>query len=228
MSKLEVIGFDADDTLWENERFYRLTQAKFAELLADWAEPDHLAERMNATERVNLKTHGYGIKGFTLSLIETAISVTDGRVPSSVIQQIIENGQELLGHPLEQIEGAKDTLEELKSAHKLILITKGDLFDQERKVAQSGLADLFDQIEIVSEKTSGIYGRVFAEHRAMMVGNSVKSDVIPAIKAGAHGVHVPHEFEWVMEQAEHPTHSERFHLLETISEVPALVASLES
>ena len=228
MPKFDVIGFDADDTLWENERFYRLTQAKFAELLADWADPEDLAERMNATERVNLKTHGYGIKGFTLSLIETAISVTNGRVPASVIQQILKNGQDLLGQPLELIEGARDTLDALKSTHKLILITKGDLFDQERKVAQSGLADLFDQVEIVSEKTPQIYGHIFEDKTAMMVGNSVKSDVIPAIQAGAHGVHVPHEFEWVMEKAEHPTHSERFHLLETISEVPALVASLES
>jgi len=194
MPKLKVLGFDADDTLWENERFYRLTQAKFADLLRDYADPDDLADRLTATERVNLKTHGYGIKGFTLSLIETAIAVTDGKVPASVIAKILKNGQELLTHPLEVIDGVRDVLDALSRTHRIVLITKGDLFDQERKVAQSGLADYFDQVEIVSEKTTQTYAGIFGQTPAMMVGNSVKSDVIPAIEAGAWGVHVPHEF----------------------------------
>lgn len=228
MPKLDIIGFDADDTLWENESFYRLTQAKFAELLADFADPDHLAERLNATERENLKTHGYGIKGFTLSLIETAIEVTNGKVPAATISKILQNGQELLRHPLELIDGAEEVLKELSATHKLVLITKGDLFDQERKIAQSGLAPYFAGIHIVSEKSPATYQSAFSGRPAMMVGNSVKSDVIPAIEAGAWGVHVPHEFEWVMESAPHPTHSERFHLLQSIAEVPALISAIES
>lgn len=228
MPKLDVIGFDADDTLWENETFYRMTQAKFVELLGEFADPDHLAERVIEVERRNLKTHGYGIKGFTLSLIETAITVTDGKIPATIISDILKNGQDLLTHPLHLIDGAEEVLANLSKSHRLVLITKGDLFDQERKVAQSGLSDYFETVEIVSEKTPDVYARIFDGTKAMMVGNSVKSDVIPAIEAGAFGVHVPHKFEWVMEKAEHPTHSDRFHLLQSITEVPDLLASIEN
>jgi len=178
MPKLEVIGFDADDTLWENESFYRMTQAKFADLLREFADPDHLAERIVELERRNLKLHGYGIKGFTLSLIETAIQVTDGRVSTEVIAQILKNGQELLTHPLDLIDGVEEVVTALFNSHRLVLITKGDLFDQERKLAQSGLAPLFDQVEIVSEKNESVYERAFGKAPAMMIGNSLKSDVI--------------------------------------------------
>lgn len=228
MGKLEVIGFDADDTLWENEQFYRMTQAKFADLLSEFADPDHLAERIEALERKNLKIHGYGIKGFTLSLIETAIDVTEGRVPASVIKDILKNGQELLSHPLDLIEGVQEVISELSKTHRLVVITKGDLLDQERKLAQSGLAPLFDQVEIVSEKTENTYHRAFGNAPAMMVGNSMKSDVIPALKAGAWGVHIPHHFEWVMEKAEPPTDHPKFRTLPKISDLPALIAEIES
>jgi len=188
MPKLEVIGFDADDTLWENESFYRMTQAKFADLLREFADPDHLAERIVELERRNLKLHGYGIKGFTLSLIETAIQVTDGRVSTEVIAQILKNGQELLTHPLDLIDGVEEVVTALFNSHRLVLITKGDLFDQERKLAQSGLAPLFDQVEIVSEKNESVYERAFGKAPAMMIGNSLKSDVIPALNASLQAI----------------------------------------
>jgi len=228
MPKLEVIGFDADDTLWENESFYRMTQAKFADLLREFADPDHLAERIVELERRNLKLHGYGIKGFTLSLIETAIQVTDGRVSTEVIAQILKNGQELLTHPLDLIDGVEEVVTALFNSHRLVLITKGDLFDQERKLAQSGLAPLFDQVEIVSEKNESVYERAFGKAPAMMIGNSLKSDVIPALNAGAWGVHVPHEHEWVLERADPPTENPKFRKLEKISDLPALIAEIES
>jgi len=228
MPKLDVIGFDADDTLWENETFYRMTQAKFADLLADFADPDHLDNHLVALERRNLKLHGYGIKGFTLSLIETAIEVTDGRVPTSIIQEILKNGQELLTHPLDLIDGVQDVVASLAQSHRLVLITKGDLFDQERKLAQSGLAEFFDAVEIVSEKNQSVYSRAFGQSPAMMVGNSLKSDVIPAIEAGAWGIHVPHDLEWILERAEPPTQSPKFRTLADISALPTLIGEIES
>ena len=228
MPKLDVIGFDADDTLWENETFYRMTQAKFADLLADFADPDHLDNHLVALERRNLKLHGYGIKGFTLSLIETAIEVTDGRVPTSIIQEILKNGQELLTHPLDLIDGVQDVVASLAQSHRLVLITKGDLFDQERKLAQSGLAEFFDAVEIVSEKNQSVYTRAFGQSPAMMVGNSLKSDVIPAIEAGAWGIHVPHDLEWILERAEPPTQSPKFRTLADISALPTLIGEIES
>ncbi|MBR9763770.1 MAG: HAD family hydrolase [Rhodobacteraceae bacterium] len=229
--KITTIGFDADDTLWHNERFFQLTQQRFAELLADHAAPDHLAERLLAAERRNLGRYGFGIKGFVLSMIETALEVTGQRVPGAVISQIIAAGQEMLAHPIELLPHARDAVETLAEGHSVVLITKGDLLDQERKLAQSGLGDLFDGIEIVSDKTPAVYARIFASHgagegEALMVGNSMKSDVLPAIAAGGHGVHVPHGRTWALEHAEAPENEPRFHLLSDLSGLPALVARL--
>nr|WP_295467767.1 HAD family hydrolase [Mesorhizobium sp.] len=215
MSSLTTIGFDADDTLWQNEQFFRLTERRFAELLADYAEPDHLVERLLAAERKNLAAYGFGIKGFTLSMIETAIEVTEGRAPANVIQAILETGREMLSHPVETLPHVRETLEALAGDYRLVMITKGDLFDQERKLAASGLGDFFDAVEIVSDKKPDTYRRIFARHgdgaeRAMMVGNSLKSDVLPALDAGGWGVFVPHELTWVLEHAEEPADHPRF------------------
>jgi len=226
---LTTIGFDADDTLWHNERFFVLTQERFTELLRDHAEPEHLAERLLAAERRNLGRYGYGIKGFVLSMIETAVEVTQARVPASVIARILEAGHEMLEHPIELLPHAQAAVEHMAaSRHRLILITKGDLLDQERKLAQSGLGDHFDRVEIVSEKTPGTYARIFAEHgdgaeRAMMVGNSMKSDVRPALEAGGWGVHVPFELSWALEHAEAPRDHPRFRILPDLGALPALV-----
>ena len=164
MPDLTTIGFDADDTLWHNEKFYKLTQERFAQLLGEFAAPDHLGARLLAAERKNLGHYGFGIKGFTLSMIETAVEVTEGRVPGRVIQDILEAGREMLSHPVELLPGVRGVVEGLAGAFELVLITKGDLFDQERKLAASGLGDLFDGVEIVSDKTVATYAQVFARH----------------------------------------------------------------
>lgn len=227
--RLTAIGFDADDTLWHNEQFFRMTQARFAELLADHADPDHLDERLLAAERRNLGHYGYGIKGFMLSMIETAIEVTEARVPASVIGEIIAAGQEMLRHPIELLPHAREAVEAASDAgFRVVLITKGDLLDQERKLAQSGLGELFDGVEIVSEKTPDIYARIFSRHgsgpeQAMMVGNSMKSDVLPAIAAGGWGVHVPHDLAWELEHADPPGDRTRFRELAHLGELPALL-----
>ncbi|GGE50141.1 HAD family hydrolase [Actibacterium pelagium] len=231
--KLTAIGFDADDTLWQNEQFFRLTQERFAELLSDFTDPDHLHERLLEAERRNVGHYGFGIKGFVLSMIETAIEVTDEKVPARVIHELMEAGKEMLAHPIHLLPGAEDTVRQLAESHRILLITKGDLLDQERKLAQSGLGDHFDGVEIVSHKTSDQYIRIFDYHgdgatSAMMVGNSMKSDVVPALEAGAWGVYVPHDLTWELEHAPKPDKHPRFRDLETLSALPDLLQQIES
>lgn len=228
MQNLTTIGFDADDTLWQNERFFRLTQERFAELLRDHAAPDHLMARLLEAERRNLGHYGFGIKGFVLSMIETAIEVTEERVPASVIAELIAAGQEMLRHPIELLPHAREAVEAVAASHRVLLITKGDLLDQERKLAQSGLGDLFDGVEIVSAKTQPVYEAIFAKHgdgstRSMMVGNSMRSDVVPMIDAGGWGVHVPHGLVWEIEMAEAPHAAPRYHEVADLAALPDLV-----
>jgi len=228
---LTTVGFDADDTLWHNERFFQLTQAHFAALLADYADHDHLMDRLLAAEKRNIRHYGYGIKGFTLSMIETAIDVTGDKVPAAVIRQLIEAGQEMLAHPIELLPHARDAVEAVAETHKVVLITKGDLIDQERKLAQSGLGELFDAVEIVSEKTPDIYRSVFAQHgdgpqAAMMVGNSMRSDVVAPIQAGCWGVYVPHGLVWDIEKAETPDDNPRYRALNDLGELAGLVRAM--
>ena len=230
--KLQTIGFDADDTLWQNETFFRLTQDRFAELLSDYTAKEQLMDRLLAAERRNIGHYGFGIKGFMLSMIETAIEVTEARVPATIIAEILAAGQEMLRHPIHLLPHAEEAVTALAETYRIVLITKGDLLDQERKLAQSGLGDLFDAVEIVSDKTPETYARAFARHdggaaQAMMVGNSMKSDVLPAIAAGAFGTYVPHGLTWALEQAEAPAGHPRFHEIPDLSHLPALVASLE-
>ncbi|MEO0767655.1 MAG: HAD family hydrolase [Pseudomonadota bacterium] len=229
-ARISTIGFDADDTLWQNEQFFRITQDRFAELLADYVDRDHLHERLLAAERRNLGQYGFGIKGFVLSMIETAIDVTEERVPAAVIRELIAAGQDMLQHPIELLPHARDAVEALAAERTLLLITKGDLLDQERKLAQSGLGDLFDGVEIVSDKTVGTYARIFAAQgpgRSMMVGNSLKSYVIPAIESGAWGVFVPHDLTWQLEDAPEPSDEPRYRALPDLGHLEELVAELE-
>lgn len=231
-NRLTTIGFDADDTLWHNERFFRLTQERFFDLLRDHAESDHLAERLLQAERRNLGHYGYGIKGFTLSMIETAIEVTEEKVPASVISELMATGREMLRHPIELLPHAREAVESMAASHRIVLITKGDLLDQERKLAQSGLGDMFDAVEIVSEKTPEVYGRIFDAHgdgaeKAMMIGNSMRSDVLPSIAAGGWGVHVPHGLVWEIERADAPEAAPRYRSIEDLSHLAALVAEID-
>lgn len=230
---IDTIGFDADDTLWHNEQYFRLTEERFTALLTDFADADHLRERLLAAERRNISHYGFGIKGFTLSMIETAVEVTEARVPARVIGEILEAGREMLTHPVETLPHARKTLDGLRDRFRLILITKGDLFDQERKLAQSGLADMFDAVEIVSDKTAETYRQLFARHgsgarTAMMVGNSLKSDIVPALEAGAWGVHVPHDLTWALEHHDKPEASTRFREIAHLGELDGLLSRLVS
>ena len=228
--KVTTIGFDADDTLWHNERFFRLTQERFAALLSDHADPAFLAERLLAAERRNLGRYGFGIKGFVLSMIETAIEVTDEKVPAAVIGELMQAGREMLASPIELLPHAREAVEAAAGTHRLVLITKGDLLDQERKLAQSGLGDLFDQVEIVSDKTPAVYRAIFERHgdgagRALMVGNSMRSDVVPVIEAGGWGVYVPHGLTWEIEHAEVPV-SPRYRSLSDLGKLATLLSDI--
>ncbi|MFV0245997.1 MAG: HAD family hydrolase [Qingshengfaniella sp.] len=231
MAKVTTIGFDADDTLWHNERFFRMTEERFAEFLRDHADPDHLMERLLDAERRNLGRYGFGIKGFVLSMIETAIEVTDQRVPAAIIQQIIAAGQEMLTHPIELMPHARTAVEAAAGTHRIILITKGDLLDQERKLAQSGLGDLFDAVEIVSDKTAPVYRAIFERlgdgpERALMVGNSMKSDILPVLDAGGWAALVPQDYAWALEHAEAPDGHARFKRLDDLRGLAALLQQL--
>jgi putative hydrolase of the HAD superfamily len=226
--KITTIGLDADDTLWHNERYFHLTQARFAELLCDHAEQTHLMERLEAAERRNIGTYGFGVKGFVLSMIETALEVTEGRVPGPVIAELLAAGREMLAFPIELLPGVEGTISRLAPDYRLVLITKGDLLDQERKLAQSGLGEMFDAIEIVSHKTPSAYAEIFSRHgegpeAALMAGNSMASDVIPPILAGGWGVHVPQGPEWALERADAPVEHARFRRLDRLDHLPELL-----
>jgi putative hydrolase of the HAD superfamily len=223
--RLTTLGVDADDTLWHNETLFRLTQDRFAALLAPYADAADLHARLAETEARNLRLYGYGVKGFTLSMIETAMAFA-GDAAGPAVREILAAGRELLAHPVEPLPGVEAALAELADRYRLVLITKGDLIDQERKLAASGLGERFVAVEIVSEKTAATYRRVFDRHgsgaaRAAMVGNSLRSDVVPALEAGAFAAHIPYAVTWAHEMAEPPTGHPRFAELGSIAEVPA-------
>jgi putative hydrolase of the HAD superfamily len=220
---VEFVGLDGDDTLWRNEEYFLGTLEAFRGLIAPYVNGEvDIDERLEANERTNLEFFGYGVKGYTLSLIETAIDVTGGRVTSDVIRDLLELGKAMLGQPVELIEGVAETIPILAERYKLIVITKGDLWNQEQKLARSGLADLMFGVEIVAEKDLATYRRILHRYDIdpatfVMVGNSVRSDILPALEAGGRAVHIPHELTWALEMAEHdgsvPT-------LSTIKELP--------
>lgn len=227
-NSLTTIGFDADDTLWENERFFQSSKTQLTELLEPYVEGEDISARLLDAERRNIGFYGYGAKSFTLSMIDTAITVTGGKVPSDVIASILAAGREMMVYPVQTLPFVRETLEALAGNYQLVLITKGDLFDQERKVAQSGLGDYFDAVEIVSEKNAETYRKLFARHgpgpqSAMMVGNSLKSDIVPALHAGSWGVHVPHGLTWELEYAEAPQDEPRFHEVKHLGEIVSLI-----
>ncbi len=231
-ARLTTIAFDADDTLWHNERYFKLTQDRVCDLLRDFTEPDRLMGRLQEAERRNIGRYGFGIKGFVLSMIETAIDVTDRRVSADVIHEIIAAGQDMLRHPVELLPHAREAIEAMAGPYRVMLVTKGDLLDQERKLAQSGLGDLFDGVEIVSDKTPAVYRDIFTRHakgpeHAMMVGNSIRSDVLPMIEAGGWGVHVPHGLIWALEHDEPPSGHARYREIPDLGELPPLVAGLD-
>jgi len=223
-----TIGFDGDDTLWHNESIFSMTQEKFRAMLGETLAAD-VNRRLLDTERNNLTLFGYGIKGFILSMIETAIEVTGGRIEARDIQTLINAGKQMLTHPVELLDGVAETVEYLSHSHRLVLITKGDLFDQESKIARSGLSPLFDRIEIVSEKDPDTYRRVLARHgiapdRFLMVGNSVRSDILPVLEIGGQAVHVPYHITWEHEHVEPP--EEGYRRIDSMAELTGIVHGL--
>nr|WP_295234346.1 HAD family hydrolase [uncultured Brevundimonas sp.] len=228
---ITTVGLDADDTLWHNETIFRLTHARFVDLLVDHGDEATIEARLAETEQRNLRLYGYGIKGFTLSMIETAMELTNGEAPPHVVREILAAGREMLAHPVETLPGVDAVVAELSEKYRLVLITKGDLLDQERKLAASGLGDLFSAVEIVSEKDRATYERVFTRHgtgpaEAVMAGNSMKSDVLPAIAAGAFGVHIPYHVTWAHELADAPVDEPRYGSLARIDELPDWIGAI--
>jgi putative hydrolase of the HAD superfamily len=232
MRGLSTIAFDADDTLWHSERVFRLTEERFAALLADYVESDGLSRRLLETEKRNLQYYGFGRKGFVLSMIETAIDVTEGKVPTAILKDLIDLGRDMAAHPIEILPDVRETLEALAARYRILLITKGDLLDQEQKLARSGLGELFHAVEIVSDKSPLTYRRIFTRHgdgpeHSMMVGNSLKSDVVPAIEVGGWGIYIPHPLTWAHEHMDAPNDAPRFRQIERIGELPGLLPEID-
>lgn len=230
---IRTIAFDCDDTLWHSETLFALTQERFRDLLGGHAPADDIDAALLATESRNLRLFGYGVKGFTLSMVETAIELTDGRVTGREIQAILDLGRFMLDHPVELLPGVEDAIDRLRVDHRLMAITKGDLFNQESKIARSGLGDRFWRIEIVSEKDPETYRRVLDAHGVppaefLMVGNSVRSDVLPVVEIGGRAVHIPYAITWEHERVDETTDGPPFPVLDSMDGLPALVEALKS
>ncbi|HUR59062.1 MAG TPA: HAD family hydrolase [Opitutaceae bacterium] len=227
-----VLGFDADDTLWHNETIFERVHERYRALLATHHDAGTVDRTLFATEMRNLELYGYGVKGFTLSAIETAIELTRGKISAAEVQQLITLGQEMLAHPVELLDGVTEILRALSAHHRVILITKGDLRDQERKLAKSGLAAHFERVEIVSEKNEATYAAILRRHAIvpagfLMVGNSLKSDILPVLNLGGAGAYVPYHLTWAAERVDDiPPAAGRFFRLRSLRDLPEVIAGL--
>jgi len=228
-NKISVIAFDADDTLWVNEPYFRETEAQFAALLEDFLPHHSVVAELYKTEIENLPLYGYGIKGFMLSMIETVLKITEGQVNPEVITKAIQLGQEMLNKPIELLDGVEDVLKALKGKYRLVVATKGDLLDQQRKLTKSGLDHYFHHIEIMSDKQEKDYIKLLRHldckpEEFLMLGNSLKSDVLPVLAIGGHAVHIPYHTTWVHEHIDHTIEHPNFYQMESLSEViPKLI-----
>jgi len=229
---IKLIALDADDTLWHNEHMFLETRDRFRELLSEYHSDDWVDERLNSTELRNLKHFGYGIKSFVLSMIETAVELTEGRIRGNQVMEIVGFAKDMSNSPVRLLDHVEDTVRQLASRHQLVVITKGDLFDQESKLARSGLGDYFSGFEVVTEKNCATYESVVERtcgdpSAFLMIGNSIKSDVIPVVEMGGNAIHIPYHTMW-----EHETVSEdeankySFLTAASIAEVPTLVEEL--
>jgi putative hydrolase of the HAD superfamily len=222
---IKLICLDADDTLWGHESYFQGASQRYVERLAPFAEPALAQAKLTEIEDRNLHLYGYGVKGFTLSMLETALEIAGDALDAGTTREILAIGRDLMRHPIDLLPGVAETLPRLATYGRLVLVTKGDLFHQEAKLAASGLGDHFAGVEIVSQKTPEVYARVFARYgvtpsESLMAGNSLRSDIWPALRAGAWAVHVPHAFEWAHERAESPEGEARFARLESLRELP--------
>jgi putative hydrolase of the HAD superfamily len=221
---LKVIAFDADDTLWVNEPYFRHTEEQFYNLLGEYSSQRGLERDLLKIEIDNIGLYGYGIKGFVLSMIETALKVTDNKISSEVIGRIIGLGKEMMNQPIELLDGVEEVLESLKDKYRLVVATKGDLLDQERKLKKSGIIHYFHHIEIMSEKDDANYLKLIKHldiqpAELMMVGNSLKSDIVPVLNVGGYGVHVPYHITWAHEHIEDSIDDVKFKSVERIREI---------
>lgn len=233
MSKFEILAFDADDTLWHNERFYVEAQNKFAELLSHYHKPEWVNERLFQTENRNIQHFGYGIKAFALSMIETAVELTEGRIAGTDIQTLIDLARKMLNAEVQLLNHVVEIIPLLAENYQLMVITKGDLLDQETKISRSGLGQYFQCIEVVSHKTIASYTKVLNRYsippqRFMMIGNSLRSDILPILEMNGSAVHIPYETTWLHESAKMPSNIQAgFYQLEHMGQLPALLAQIE-
>ncbi len=227
-----AIAFDADDTLWHCESLFQETQTQLAQILRRYADIKTVDAQLARTERRNIKHFGYGVKGFTLSMVETAIQLSNRAICADDIHTIIMLGKAMLEAPVELLRGARKTLDMLKDTHRLLLVTKGDLLDQSNKIDQSGLAHYFDHTEIVAEKDADTY-RYICERRKidptrfMMIGNSVVSDVIPVLEIGGFAVHIPYHVTAAMERHDEDIHHDNFFAIDSLEGIPQIIKTLE-
>ena len=229
---LQLIGFDGDDTLWRSEDYYLSAQTEFERIVGAYVDLDDVHDRLYAIEKRNLALFGYGVKGMILSMIEAAVAITDARIGAQDLHRIVELGKSLLQHPVELLPGIREAVIEIARERPVVLITKGDLFHQEAKVRESGLSDLFRRIEIVSEKDTATYTRLLTEfalapEQFAMIGNSLRSDIVPVLELGGCGVHMPYHVTWTHEtETAPPSALERLRSVREPAELPAAVRSL--
>ena len=226
----DVIGFDADDTLWHNESIFTITQEKFREILHSH-NTELVNQTLSSTQIKNLKLFGYGIKGFILSMVEASVELTNGEIKGNEIQKIIDFGREMLANPIELLPHVQEVIEDLSRKYRLLLITKGDLFDQETKIARSGLAEYFTGVEIVSDKNTETYEKILSRHeiiasRFIMIGNSMRSDIVPIVQIGGQAVHIPYYSTWDHEQKHPYIDPKNFKQLKHIGLLPGLIEGM--
>lgn len=231
MKDIKVIGFDADDTLWVNEPFFQDVERQYENLLSAYADNQTISRELFSTEMKNISMYGYGAKGFTLSMIESALHISNNQIPQTSIRRILELGQSLLNTPVKLLKGVEETLGKLngKQNYRLIVATKGDLTDQQRKLSKSGLEKYFDHIEIMSDKTEREYELLF-DHlgihasQFLMIGNSLKSDILPVLSLGGNGIHIPFEVTWQHEETKDEINNPRFQSTGSIAEILEILA----
>lgn len=221
---IKVIAFDADDTLWVNEPYFQETEREFCALLEDYLPHHSISQELFKTEMQNLSLYGYGVKGFMLSMVETAIRITDKALPGHIVEKAIGYGKELLDKPIEMLDGVEAVLQSLAKKYKLVVATKGDLLDQERKLKKSGIEHYFHHTEIMSDKKETDYLKLIRHldiqpAQFMMIGNSIKSDVLPVLAIGGHGIHVPYHTTWAHEEVELNIDHPNFKHISSITEI---------
>jgi putative hydrolase of the HAD superfamily len=230
MTKISVIAFDADDTLWVNEPYFQEVEQKFCALLEDYMPAHAISKELFAVEMKNLPLYGYGIKAFMLSMIETVLKVTNNTANPEILHKAIQYGQEMLNKPIELLDSVEDTLRLLKGKYKLVVATKGDLLDQERKLKKSELEHYFHHIEIMSDKKESDYMKLLRHldcrpDEFLMIGNSLKSDVLPVLAIGGHAAHVPYHTTWAHEKFEHTIAHAQFYELGNIADITSYLGS---